>query len=125
MNEEHSFEFNGETLVTFGDVFNTALKYAKNNKKLAAEFFNVYVKHIHDCNPELTDYDCVERAKANVGYFAGYYGASEQKLVQKVYDAVHPVFGKNYWEKSVKENLLTAASKGKYDLDPEFINSFS
>lgn len=31
--------------------------------------------------------------RANIGYFAGYYGAETQRRVEEFYGAIHPVFG--------------------------------
>lgn len=81
---------------TFEDLFDYALKLAKEKSKYCKDFFNAYINYILEKNTELTLKDATKRAKDNFGYWAGYYGDEIRKLIADTYNALHPYFGDNY-----------------------------
>lgn len=90
-------KFEGKYLKTMGDIFDTALEVAKAKEhKRCESFLFCYADYIKSENPEMDIKDCLERAKSNLGYFAGYYSTETAKLIQDSYRAVHPIFGSAY-----------------------------
>lgn len=81
-----------EKLDTIGKVFEKALEIAKYYPENADEFFDEYIHHIMECE-RLNKQEAIGRARANLGYFAGYYGSNICHLMGKIYGAYHPIFG--------------------------------
>ena len=87
-------EYKGKNLKTMGEVFDTAIRLAKTDKEEAQNFFKLYVEHILKNNDEVNSLDEAERvAKANFGYFAGYYDPEVCDIIYKTYQCTHPLFG--------------------------------
>lgn len=82
--ENRKMTWKGERLENMGDLFKAALKV--KTPKEAQEFLAAYVKGVGI--DEAT-------AKSNLGYFAGYYGTKERAFIAKMFEADHPIFGKN------------------------------
>ena len=86
--------YNGKNLETIGQVFEMALYYAQNNDVLEGhKFMEAYVNRIKEDNPGMTYEECTDRAKANLGYFAGYWSTDVQNLMRNFYNTYHPIFG--------------------------------
>lgn len=95
--------FEGKTLKTMGEIFNTALDVAKTgNSDRCQEFLTSYVEYIVSEN-NLNVAEAENIAKSNLGYFAGYYSSGVYETINKAYGAVHPVFGGNPFDLSPEE----------------------
>lgn len=91
--------YNGIELATMGELFNMALTIAKSGDSTeCSNFIKTYAEHIYTENsrdkvPTMEDaYKC---AKSNLGYFSGYYDSKTYELINKSYNAIHPIFGGN------------------------------
>jgi hypothetical protein len=95
--------FEGKTLETMGEIFNTALDVAKTgNSDRCQEFLTSYVEYIvSESNLNVAEAENI--AKSNLGYFAGYYDRDVYNAINKAYGAVHPVFGGNPFDISPEE----------------------
>lgn len=95
--------FEGKTLKTMGEIFNTALDVAKTgNSDRCQEFLTSYVEYIvSESNRNVAEAEDI--AKSNLGYFAGYYNSEVYETINKAYGAVHPVFGGNPFDLSAEE----------------------
>ena len=100
--------YKGKEYKTFGDLFNLALKLAKENKSEALEWFKEYVQYIMTTNNSTSD-EAVSIAKSNLGYFAGYYNAETCDLIYKTYQCSHPIFG----DKPFEVDPVEAFRKGR------------
>lgn len=80
-------------LKTIGEIFDTALDLAKNDKYEAGVFYNAYIDSVRDANGCSRE-EAEKIVKSNLGYFAGYYDSKTCDLIYKVYCTEHPVFGK-------------------------------
>jgi len=89
-------EFN--EMKSFGDIFNKALELAREgDKEKTSEFRELYISYILENADDVATREMAEkRMSDNFGYYAGYYGDSVRKMMQKYYGAVHPVFGNCY-----------------------------
>ena len=87
-------EYKGKNLKTMGEVFDMALNLAKTDKEEAQNFFKLYVKHIIENNYKINSLEEAEKiAKANFGYFAGYYNPEVCDIIYNTYQCSHPIFG--------------------------------
>lgn len=95
--------FEGKTLETMGEIFNTALDVAKTgNSDRCQKFLTSYVEYIvSESNLNVAEAENI--AKSNLGYFAGYYNSEVYETINKAYGAVHPVFGGNPFDLSPEE----------------------
>lgn len=90
-------KFEGKELKTMGEIFDKALDVAKAKEhKRCESFLSCYAEYVKEDNTEMDIKDCLERAKSNLGYFAGYCSTEIAKLIQDAYQAVHPIFGSAY-----------------------------
>ena len=95
--------FEGKTLKTMGEIFNTALDVAKTGDGVRCQaFLTSYVEYIVS-ESKNNDAEAERIAKSNLGYFAGYYSSEVYETINKAYGAVHPVFGGNPFEVSPEE----------------------
>ena len=96
-------EFEGKTLKTMGEIFNTALDVAKTgNSDRCQAFLTSYVEYIvSESNCNIAEAEMI--SKSNLGYFAGYYNSEVYETINKAYGAVHPVFGGNPFDISPEE----------------------
>ena len=110
-------EYKGKELNTMGEVFNKALQLAKEDKEEALDFFKEYIKYILEDNDEVNSLNEAERiAKANFGYFAGYYNQEVCDIIYKTYQCSHPIFGNKPFEVNPEDAYkkgLEAGSKLK------------
>ena len=95
--------FEGKTLETMGEKFNTALEIAETGDADRCQaFLTSYVEYIvSESNINVAEAENI--AKSNLGYFAGYYSSEVYETINKAYGAVHPVFGSNPFEVSPEE----------------------
>ncbi len=57
-----------------------------------AVFEDLVDQNMHsDCNHSRKEAEVIERE--NLGYFAGYYNMETRERVEKLFDAIHPIFG--------------------------------
>ena len=96
-------EFEGKTLKTMGEIFNTALDVAETGDGNRCQaFLTSYVEYIvSESNSNVAEAERI--AKSNLGYFAGYYNSKVYETINKAYGAVHPVFGGNPFDISPEE----------------------
>lgn len=110
-------EYKGKNLKTMGEVFDMGLNLAKTNKEEAQNFFKEYIEHILEDNDEVNSLSEAERiAKANFGYFAGYYNPEVCDIIYKTYQCSHPIFGDKPFSLSAEDAYkkgLEAGSKLK------------
>ena len=106
-----NYDFNGKT---FGEIFNKALKLAKENKNEAQVYFTEYVKHILNANDKVNTIEEAERiAKSNFGYFAGYYDQKVCDIIYETYQCSHPIFGDKPFDVSPEEAFKKGLEAGK------------
>ena len=96
-----------------GEVFDLALKIAKENKKEANSFFKSYVNWIKENNVNKSYEECEGIAKSNLGYFAGYYDAETCDIIYKTYQCSHPIFGDKPFDISPEEAFMKGLESGK------------
>ena len=82
-----------------GEFFNKSLSFVISFFFIeCSNFMKTYAEHIYTENsrdkvPTMEDaYKC---AKSNLGYFSGYYDSKTYELINKSYNAIHPIFGGN------------------------------
>ena len=86
--------YKGKELKTIGEVFDEALRLAKTDRNEALDFFKTYVEYIFEDNEKIDTLNEAEKiAKANLGYFAGYYTPEVCDIIYKTYQCSHPIFG--------------------------------
>lgn len=114
---EKFIEYNGKKLSTMRQVFEVALNLAETDKEEALNFFTLYIEYILENNDEVNSLNEAERiAKANFGYFAGYYSQEVCDIIYKIYQCSHPIFGNKPFEinpKDAYEKGLEVGSKLK------------
>ena len=105
--------FEGKTLETMGEIFNTALDVAKTgNSDRCQTFLTAYANWISEVNGCCKD-SAIDIAKNNLGYFAGYYTRDVYNAINMAYGAVHPIFGKNPFDVSPEEAYELGLSRNK------------
>ena len=105
--------YKGKELDTMGELFDFALKLAKEEDKTESqEFFREYVKQISIKNNYSLE-KSTEIAKLNLGYFAGYYNQDVCDLIYKTYNCSHPIFGNKPFEVSPEEAYKKGLERGK------------
>ena len=104
--------YQGKEYKTFGEVFNLALKLAKENKTEAIEWFKEYVKCIMQESGVNWD-EAVSVAKSNLGYFAGYYSQDVCDIIYETYQCSHPIFGDKPFSVSPEEAFNKGLELGK------------
>lgn len=105
--------FEGKTLETMGEIFNTALDIANTADSDRCQAFLTscieYIMSKNNCNIA----EAERIAKSNLGYFAGYYNNSVYETINKAYGAVHPVFGRNPFEVTPEEAYRNGLEAGR------------
>jgi hypothetical protein len=76
--------------VTYGEIFDLALEI--KNKDEAKKYINDYAAYIV-VKEKISYDDALQRAKDNLGYYAGYYGWKTRVKIKELFDAEHPLFG--------------------------------
>lgn len=103
--------YEGKYLTTIGDIFDEALNIAKYTPSKAKDFLDKYVRHIVDVTG-ISYREALDRAKSNLGYYAGYYDAKTCDLIYKVYCTEHPIFGKKPYGISSKDAFKAGLEAG-------------
>ena len=105
--------FEGKTLETMGEIFNTALDVAETGDGDRCQaFLTSYVEYIvSESNNNVAEAENI--AKSNLGYFAGYYNSEVYETINKAYGAVHPVFGCNPFDLSPEEVYRKGLEAGR------------
>ena len=83
--------YKGKELNTIGEIFNEALRIAKEEPDDTINFKKSYADYIRQCNLNIdieTAMHCVEE---NLGYFAGYYSQETSDIIRNAYNAEHPL----------------------------------
>ena len=97
---------------TFGELFNLALKLAKENPVEANEWLVEYIGYI--AHENTCDFEKASRiAKSNLGYFAGYYDQETCDIIYKTYQCSHPIFGDKPFEVDPEEAYKKGLEMGK------------
>jgi len=97
-------KFNPENkeVLTYDECLGPAMEITDKND--AEQYLIDYVKYTQaflDKGCREDDKSAEDIVRINLGYYAGYYGHDVQKRVEKLFLAVHPIFG------SIKENPPT------------------
>ena len=92
MEQSNTFDF---ITASFEQIFDEALRIAKESPTDAGSFFRQYAEYIlHDAIDVSTMEEAIKRAKSNFGYHAARFDAATMDLIYEVYDCEHPYFGK-------------------------------
>lgn len=95
---EHSNTFNFAT-ASFEQIFDEALRIAKESPSDAGNFFRQYAEYIlHNATDVSTMEEAIKRAKSNFGYHAARFSAATMDLIYEVYNCEHPYFGKRPYD---------------------------
>lgn len=80
---------------TAGEMFELArtMKDPKERQIFVTEYCAVIIAEHKKAGKTLTFDDAREVLRANLGYYAGYYGDDVRKEIEEMYGALHPVFG--------------------------------
>lgn len=105
--------YEGQYLNTVGEVFNKALEIAKYTPSNAKDFLDKYTRHIESVEG-ITYGEALDRAKSNLGYFAGYYDKHTCDLIYDVYCTEHPIFGKNPFDVSPEDAFKAGLEAGRH-----------
>lgn len=85
----------GDGPVTIGDKYRPAMEI--ENPAEAAAYFEACVQHYMSASQRLgktVTHEVAENIeRANLGYFAGYYGNDVRERVERLFNCAHPVFG--------------------------------
>lgn len=85
--------YQGKTYDTIGQVFDEALRLAKNGTRSEIEnFFKAYAMACSNDNGVSVE-EGIRIAKGNLGYFSGYCDNATSKLIYETYDTCHPIWG--------------------------------
>lgn len=76
--------------VTIGEKYEPATKITDPEE--AKEYFEACVLHNLRVS-ENTRAEAIKIEKANLGYYAGYFGAETRRRVERLFDCEHPIFG--------------------------------
>ena len=75
--------------ITIGDKYRPAMEIEDSVE--AAEYFEACVEHCMRFGASREEAEKIQRA--NLGYYAGYYNQETQERVERLFGAVHPIFG--------------------------------
>lgn len=85
--------YQGKTYDTIGQVFDEALRLAKNGTRSEIEgFFKAYANTCSNDNGVDAE-EGINIAKRNLGYFSGYCDNATAKLIYETYNTCHPIWG--------------------------------
>jgi hypothetical protein len=93
------FNPEGKETLTYGECLGPAMEIT--DPEDARQYLGEYIKWIQralDKEPRDDNMTPSEIAKANLGYYAGYYDTDTRVRVEKLFMCTHPVFG------SIKDN---------------------
>ena len=77
--------------ITIGEKYGPAMEITDEAE--AARYFEECVKHNMHCSGKTRE-EAIAIELSNLGYFSGYYDTETRGRVQRLYGAVHPVFGR-------------------------------
>lgn len=77
--------------ITIGEAYGPAMEIEAEAD--AREYFELLVEHCMRIRPEINRAEAERIQLANLGYYAGYYDEETRRRVEKLFDAVHPIFG--------------------------------
>lgn len=103
--------YEGKNLETIGAIFDEALNIAKYTPSNARDFLDKYARYIESV-AGITYGEALDRAKSNLGYFAGYYDKYTCDLIYEVYCTEHPIFGKKPYGVSAEDAFLAGLEAG-------------
>jgi len=90
------FNPHGKTTLTYGETLDPAMKIIEQAD--ADQYLKEYADFIEK-QPDFKGNETgISIAKANLGYWAGYWNDETRKRVEKLFKCAHPVFG------SIEEN---------------------
>jgi hypothetical protein len=75
--------------ITIGDKYRPAMEMKEQAE--ADAYFEQCVAHCMSFGKSREEAEKIERA--NLGYFAGYYGHETQERVERLFRCAHPIFG--------------------------------
>ena len=101
-------KFNPENknILTIGETLGPAMEIT--DPLDAQQYLTDYVNHIQkhlDKEPRDDNMTAEDIAKANLGYFAGYYDTDTRIRVEKLFSCAHPIFG------TIKDNGVPTADQ--------------
>lgn len=89
------FNPKGKKTLTVGEVLGTAMTIT--DQEDAKQYFEAYVNYLVECHG-IKRSTAENSAKANLGYYAGYYDNETRERVERLFLCEHPIFG------NIKEN---------------------
>ena len=89
-------KFNPENkpVLSYGEALGPAM--AITDPDDAAQYLSAYVAYLepHVKRERTDDMPALEVARINLGYYSGYYNRETQERVERLFDCMHPIFGK-------------------------------
>ena len=76
---------------TIGEVYGPAMEITDH--AAADDYFRQLVAYLMGRDDARTRGEAEAMVRANLGYYAGYYGEETRLRVQRLFGAVHPIFG--------------------------------
>lgn len=108
MEQRNTFDF---VTASFEQIFDEALRIAKESPSLADGFLHQYAEFILDYASDVSSMgEAVERVKSNFGYHAARFSAATMDLIYEVYNCEHPYFGKRPYDLT-PEQIFAIAQK--------------
>jgi hypothetical protein len=77
--------------MTMGEKYSPGMAITEQAE--ADRYFEVCVLHHLAIAPEHSRQEAEEIERSNLAYFAGYYDSETRRRVEKLFKAVHPIFG--------------------------------
>jgi hypothetical protein len=74
-----------------------------NTEDDAKRYLEGCIAHTVRVNKEILEEDARQQELDNIGYYAGYFDEETRKRVEKLFGAVHPVFGSVKIKRTPKE----------------------
>lgn len=81
---------------TLGQTYGVLVK--AQTQEEATELFSDLLEYGIDQEPDKDPAQIEATMRSNLGYYAGYYSLETQQRVEKLYGAVHPIFGTSFRE---------------------------
>lgn len=77
--------------MTYGEAYGTAMNITDQEE--ANRYFEALVQRHLRVYPKYTREDAEQIERGNLGYYAGYYDSETRERVQRLFLAVHHIFG--------------------------------
>lgn len=86
-------QFNPEkkNKLTFAEALDPAMKIT--DQEDADNYFEYYINYLGRACPDIPMKETIERARLNLGYYAGYYDIETRNRIEKLFKCQHPIFG--------------------------------